>query len=398
MPKRCRLLPRLCGLAILWVLAVPWTGSVLAADFTIGYLQLEKDPRYSKPRSYARYLGQSLGRPYQGAKVALGEVKFHGTAAGVRFVLKRRRVKHAQAMVRAAAELTEDGVRFLLVDAPADVLHRLSEHTEEQNIVLFNISARSDPLRTTQCAKHLLHVIPSHAMLADALVQYLVSRKWREALVLVGPTPADVALAGSFTRAAKRLGVKIVAQKPFELSNDPRRRKRNNIALLTAGEDYDVVFIADADGEFARNAAYRTVLPRPVIGADGLTAMAWHWAYERHGAPQLEKRFEKAAGRHMASVDWAAWLAVKAIASAVQRTSSADFQVLRRYLLSQELELDGFKGHRSNFRPWNGQLRQPLLLATHNWVIGKAPIEGFLHRTNNLDTLGFSQQEVSCAR
>ena len=46
-------------------------------------------------------------------------------------------------------------------------------------------------------------------------------------------------------------------------------------------------------------------------------AEAWHWAWPRHGAPQLTGRFEKQAKRHMGSADWAAWIAVKAVVEAV---------------------------------------------------------------------------------
>jgi len=43
-----------------------------------------------------------------------------------------------------------------------------------------------------------------------------------------------------------------------------------------------------------------------------------------------------------------------------------------------------------NFRPWNGQLRQPILLHTERAVIAVAPVEGFLHHRNTLDSLGKS--------
>ena len=70
--------------------------------------------------------------------------------------------------------------------------------------------------------------------------------------------------------------------------------------------------------------------------------------------------------------------------------------MLRDYMLSSELELDGFKGNRLNFRPWSQQLRQPMLIASHNWVVDRAPLDGFLHRKNNLDTLGLDEREVQC--
>jgi ABC transporter substrate binding protein (PQQ-dependent alcohol dehydrogenase system) len=215
-------------------------------------------------------------------------------------------------------------------------------------------------------------------------------------LVLEGPLDADKLLTQAFERSAKRYALKIIDKKPFVLSNDPRERDQNNIALLTAEGNYDVVYVADSNGEFARDVPYQTVKPQLVVGTEGMAAAAWHWAWERHGAPQLEKRFEDEAKRPMRDIDWAAWMAVKTIAESVQRTASVDFNTLRDYILSPDAIIDGFKGNRLNFRPWNHQLRQPILLVTHNWVVDRAPIKGFLHQTNNMDTLGYDERESQC--
>lgn len=104
---------------------------------------------------------------------------------------------------------------------------------------------------------------------------------------------------------------------------------------------------------------YDTVRPRPVVGAEGLVAEAWHWAWPRHGAPQLTGRFEKQAKRHMGSADWAAWIAVKAVVEAVVRTENAPFAKMVAYLGGEEITIDGFKGNRLYFRDWDRQLRQP---------------------------------------
>jgi ABC transporter substrate binding protein (PQQ-dependent alcohol dehydrogenase system) len=216
-------------------------------------------------------------------------------------------------------------------------------------------------------------------------------------LLLEGPRPEDRLLADSFERAAKRFGLKIIERRPFVLSNDPRQRDQGNVALLSAGADHDVVFVADSDGEFGRGVPYRTVRPRPVVGSEGLVATGWHWSWERHGAPQLSGRLEKHAGRRMAEPDWAAWMAVKAVVEAVVRTQNAPFATLVKYLKGDEITLDGFKGNRLGFRSWDNQLRQPILLATHNAIIERAPIAGFLHPSNNMDTLGFDQRESRCA-
>ena len=383
------------ALALVFTGAAP-PASAAPEELAIGYLALKKDPRYARKRTYARFLTQPLGSPYVGAKVAIEESRFVGAALGVELKLKRRRAKSATALVEAALELAGAGVQYLLIDAPGPVVDEVARATRGTDLLLFNVSARDDVLRQAQCQAHLLHVIPSHAMLMDALVQYLVSRKWREVLVLIGPRPEDEQLTTAFERSAKRFGVEIVEQRPFVLSNDPREREKNNVALLTAGVDYDVVFVADTDGEFARDVPYQTVRPRLVVGTEGLAASSWHWAWERHGAPQLENRFEKRAKRPMRAVDWAAWVSVKAVVEAVLRTEGAVFATVRDYLLGDQIVLDGFKGNRMNFRPWSRQLRQPILLITHNWVVERAPLRGFLHQTNNLDTLGFDARDTRC--
>jgi ABC transporter substrate binding protein (PQQ-dependent alcohol dehydrogenase system) len=140
------------------------------------------------------------------------------------------------------------------------------------------------------------------------------------------------------------------------------------------------------------------VKPQLVVGSEGMAASSWHWAWERHGAPQLEKRFEKHAGRPMRDVDWAAWMSVKSVVEAVLRTASTEPATVRDFLLGDEVVLDGFKGHRLDFRPWSNQLRQPILLVTHNWVVDRAPLQGFLHQSNTLDTLGFDERESRCEK
>ena len=75
---------------------------------------------------------------------------------------------------------------------------------------------------------------------------------------------------------------------------------------------------------------------------------------------------------------------------------NTDFQFVVKKGAESVTALDGFKGNRLNFRPWNNQLRQPILLVTHNWVVERAPMKGFLHQTNNMDTLGFNETNSGC--
>ena len=233
-------------------------------------------------------------------------------------------------------------------------------------------------------------------MLADALAQYLAMRGWRRVLMLAGEDPASADSAAAFQRSAKKFGLSIADSKVFELTNDPRRRDQSNIALLTGGAEHDVVYVADEIGEFGRYVPYSTYALRPVVGSEGLRPETWHWTWERFGAPQLNQRFERGYGRKMQAEDWAAWAAVKAVVEAILRTGGTDVPALRAFMESEDFSLDLYKGAPGGFRPWTGQLRQPLLLGVHNAVIALAPMEEFLHRTNTLDTLGIDQPEAQC--
>ena len=42
------------------------------------------------------------------------------------------------------------------------------------------------------------------------------------------------------------------------------------------------------------------------------------------------------------------------------------------------------------------KLRQSILIASNNAVLWEAPVAGFLHATNNLDTLGVDQPNTMC--
>ena len=280
---------------------------------------------------------------------------------------------------------------------PAEAFKPLAAAVRGREVLLFNATAPEDFLRREVCAREIVHTLPSQAMLMDGLMQHLASRKWRDVLVMQGPAPADALVTKAFENSAKKFGQRIVATKQFKAGTDPRERELNNPALLTSGtRDHDVVFVADDAFEFARQVSYQTVRARPLVGSIDLEAVAWHWTWEHNGAPQVNSRFQKlTGGRRMDSADWASWIAVKMVVKAVQGTRSADFAKLREFIVGGNI-FDGDKGLAMSVRPWDQQLRQAILLAAPYQVVASAPVEGFLHRTNVLDTLGDDQQETPC--
>ena len=111
------------------ILCLTISATAKAEEFTIGYLQLKKDARYAKTRTYAQFLLEPLGRPYSGAKVAMDEITFHGAGAGVTFKLDRERGRRIS--INFGLDRPGDarckGIDFFVTDLPGDVLAELAK-------------------------------------------------------------------------------------------------------------------------------------------------------------------------------------------------------------------------------------------------------------------------------
>jgi ABC transporter substrate binding protein (PQQ-dependent alcohol dehydrogenase system) len=364
---------------------------------TIAFVEIDGDPRYEPIQGSDRIVLKTRAHPYTGAEVGIDEAAALSRVLRTDFALERITVKSAEEVAPAVTQALSRNIHFFLVDAPTEAFKPLAAAIRGADALVFNVSAGDDSLRRDLCSAEIVHTIPSLAMRMDGLVQYLVSRKWRDYLVLEGPAEPDAAAAKTFLGSAKKFGARIVADQHFKAGTDPREREQNDPALLTAlSRDYDVVFVADDAFDFVRQVPYHTVRPRPIVGSIDLEPAAWHWTWDHNGAPQVNSRFErKSGGRHMESGDWASWIAVKLIVQSALRTRSIDFKKQRDFMLG-DATFDGDKGLAVSVRPWDHQLRQGVLLAAPYSVVASAPLEGFLHRTNELDTLGDDAPESPC--
>ncbi|MSO85103.1 MAG: branched-chain amino acid ABC transporter substrate-binding protein [Rhodospirillales bacterium] len=379
------------------MLAKMFAPDASAADARIAYLDRAGDPGYRTPLTYAGLYRKAKASPYPAAELAIKDTAAAARAAGLDLALERKTLKEGEDAAAAIRDLLRAGPLIAAVlDLPLGEAEAAANALAKDGPILINARHREDDLRVAACRSRLLHVLPSWSMYMDALAQGLLAAGWRDVLVLQGPEKEDRRIASTFLSSAKKFGLRIVATRDFVFGNDPRKRDQINIRLLTSNAEYDVVFVADESGDFARNVPYNTQKPRPVVGAAGLMAHAWHAFWERHGAPQLNRRFAKAAGRPMTDEDWATWVGVRMIATAIIDSREHDGEKLMEALTGPAIRLELYKGVPGSIRPWSRQLRQAMLLATHDAVIGAAPVEGALHRKNNLDTLGPDEAEFRC--
>ena len=361
-----------------------------AAAFKITLLVPADDARIERSRVERATLGHPGGSAADGLRVALDEASFELQAAGATLTLDVVPVANTTVARSVALQAEKAGAALIATDLSLEATLAVADAVQRP---VLNIGNATDRLRGVDCRPRLLHITPSERMRTDALAQTLAARRWTQVLLLTGPSAEDRERSAVAQASIARYGLKLVANRPFKHSADPRERALANPLLLTQGS-YDVTWVVDSDGEFARELPYRTALPRPVVGDAGLVALAWHAQFERYGAPQVSRRFAKAMGRTMTAHDWSAWIAGKAAVAAAVAAPKGGSAAFDKALVGAEL--DGSKGVALGFRPWDGQLRQPLLLSDGQAVVASAPVDGVLHPKNALDTLGADAPERLC--
>jgi ABC transporter substrate binding protein (PQQ-dependent alcohol dehydrogenase system) len=138
---------------------------------------------------------------------------------------------------------------------------------------------------------------------------------------------------------------------------------------------------------------------RPVAGTTGLIATTWSPGHEKWGATQANNNFEKDFKRLMQPIDYQAYVATRTIGEAVSRNSGGDVAKVSAFIHGPELQLAPFKGIKQQYRPWDGQFRQPILIATDKVPVSLSPQRGFPHASHpeiEMDTLGIDEPESTC--
>lgn len=378
------------GLLFLAVTALP----AAALDISIAYLerQVERPPTLSNLDTVPETLG------LDGARLAIDENATTGTFLGHTYILNPFIAAPGDDFLALAAQVLETHDLVVINASAVDVL-AVADLPGAAQALLFNVAAADSGLRSADCRANVLHTLPSRAMLADALMQFLLKKRWTKVALVAGTQPGDVAYADAMNASAKKYGIKIGKQKTWTFDADMRRTAAQEVPGFTQGlGKHDVLLIADELGDFGRYIQYNTWAARPLAGSEGLMPTAWSPVVEQWGAVQLQNRFAGLAGRGMRPVDYAAWAAIRVIGEAVTRTSSADVADLRAHLLSDKFAMAAFKGRKLGFRNWSGQLRQTIPLVSSRAVVALAPLEGFLHQFSELDTIGLDRPESKCSK
>jgi len=381
-------------LALLLMLTLGFPTLLLAEplQIKIGFIAWHPD----QGAVLSNLLPEPEDRGFKGAELGLKDNNTTGRFMKQQYSLTTALAENPEQVSAIAGQWLDQGIKLLITDLPAAQLNQLTTLATEHQALVLNAGSYDNDIRISQCLPNTLHTLPSRAMLTDALGQWSNARRLRDWILIKGQQPEDIAYADALKRSAKRFGINIVADKTWDFDTDLRRTAQSELPLFTQTDEYDLVVLADERGDFGEYVMFNTWYPRPVAGTQGLTPVAWHRVVEQWGAAQLQSRFGKLSQRWMNNKDYAAWLAMRAIGEAVTQSKTNDAQQLFNFMLSDSFQLAGFKGRKLNFRPWSGQLRQPIPLVQPRSLVSQPPLEGFLHPVTELDTLGFDKPESDC--
>jgi ABC transporter substrate binding protein (PQQ-dependent alcohol dehydrogenase system) len=369
-----------------------------APPLQIGYL------RWVEPRQTISLLDKpEPDDGLAGAKLAIADNNTTGRFMGQQFELADTKLRAGDDALATMSGLVEGGALLILTDVPADRLLPLADAGKSKQVTLFNIAAPDDALRQQNCRGDVIHVAPSRAMLADALAQYLVWKKWSRWVLVYGSHPEDALLADAYRRSAQRFGAKIVKEREFKDEGGARQtdsgvvQTQQQMPVFTQGlPDHDVMIAADESVVFADYLPFRTWDARPVAGSAGLRPVTWDPDSESWGGAQLQDRFVRLAHRRMTALDMQAWTACRMIGEAASRVNSTEPAKIMQDMRSPAFGVAAYKGQKLTLRDWDWQLRQPILLSDGRTVVSISPQPGFLHQVNTLDTLGIDRPESKC--
>lgn len=377
-----------------FILLILFTVFASANTLDIKILYLEQ--KVKLPPVLSNVIEKPKDSGLKGIQLAINDSNKTARFLNQKYILEKTISKDKNEIIQSFEKFINEKNSFVVVNVQNELFKELINHPLSKKALIMNSANQNSEFRKTICEKNVLHTIASNAMLYDALAQFLIKRNWKNWLLIKGTKEKDKEIEAAIKRATKRYGGKIVDEKTWSDNSDIRRKAQDELPSFTQSKDYDVVLLADYYGNFGEFVYFNSWLPRPVAGTQGLTPVTWHKVIEAWGAAQLQKRFEKKSKRWMNSIDYASWVAVRTIVTAVSKTKTSDLSTNLDFIYSEEFELGAYKGRKLSFREFNGQLRQPVPLIHPRALVSTSPQVGFLHPTTDLDTLGIAKHELQC--
>ena len=151
----------------------------------------------------------------RGAELAVSDTNTTGRFTGQSFGLYSVVAHDAAGVTDGFAHALAGGQHLFVANLPAGLLLKLADIRGAPQAVILDAGTADDRLRGADCRPNILHLLPSRAMLADALMQYLVKKDWRHIMLLTGSDAADGLYADAIRHAAEKFQVSLQADRPW---------------------------------------------------------------------------------------------------------------------------------------------------------------------------------------
>lgn len=357
-----------------------------------------------------------------GVRVGAEEVRATAEMFGKRFELLEAEAATPVEAAERATELAARGKAAAVVGGLDEATCRhMAQALAVHRVLYVNAGSPAESLRGAGCHRTVFHVEASLAAYADALAVYLVRQaKATRIALLTAENPTGASLEGVIRRAAGRVGGTIVEAATVPAGTADFRPALSR--LLSAGPQALILNLAGPDLHAAVRGAREggatlplaAVLVEPAeawaadaAGLPDLWPSLWAHDFRPYSGRELNSRFRRSLGRPGESRMWAHWCAVKILWEAVLKRGSTRPADLIPFL-EGDAAFDGHKGMGLSFRPWDHQLRQPLLIVRRQaapkdrWggvaFAQEVPLRGTPGATEEavLDTLGLGPGETAC--
>ena len=187
---------------------------------------------------------------FYGIELAIEDNLTTGRFVGHDYNSKMIQVSLKEDLLTEFNKLIDSGLRYFVADLNDKELLEISNLSVEKNkdIIIMNVRSKANSLREKNCKSNLFHIPPSRAMLADALTQYLVKKKWNKWFLVTGNEENDKLFSDALKYSAKKFNIKIKEERKWDYEADLRRTAQKEIPLFTKGIKYDVLVVSDEKG------------------------------------------------------------------------------------------------------------------------------------------------------
>ncbi len=357
-----------------------------------------------------------------GARVSAEEVRATAEMFGKGFELIEAEAGTPAGAAERATEIAAKAKAVAVLGGLDEVTCRhMAQALAASRVLYVNAGSPAESLRGAGCHRTVFHVEASLTAYADALGVYLVRQAKADRVALLTAEDATGrSLEGAVRRALGRAGGMVVEAATAPPGTPDFRPVLTR--LLKAGAQALVLNLAGPDlyaaVRQAREGGAAIPLAAPLVEPVEAWAMdagalpdawpsLWSHDFRAYSGRELNSRFRKGLGRPGESRMWAHWCAVKVLWEAVlKRGSTAPADLIP--FLEGDVTFDGHKGTGLSLRPWDHQLRQPLLMLRRQtapkdrWggfaFAQEVPLRGTPGPTEEavLDTLGLGPGETAC--